>query len=72
MPGWIFIDWAMTERSEVTGALDALYAAALDDFASLAETVMADSRAAADARARAERTRARIRICLGRGRGRVR
>jgi alpha-L-rhamnosidase len=57
MPGWIFIDWAMTERSEVIGALDALYAAALDDFASLAETVMADSRAAADARACAERTR---------------
>jgi alpha-L-rhamnosidase len=58
MPGWIFIDWAMTERSEVTGALDALYAAALDDFASLAWTVMADSRAAADANNRAERTRA--------------
>ena len=57
MPGWIFIDWAMTERSEVTGALDALYAAALDDFASLAETVIADSHAAADARARAQRTR---------------
>ena len=57
MPGWIFIDWAMTERSEVIGALDALYAAALDDFASLAETVMADSRAAADAHACAERTR---------------
>jgi len=57
MPGWIFIDWAMTERSEVTGALDALYAAALDDFAPLAETVMADSRAAADARAHAQRTR---------------
>ncbi len=57
MPGWIFIDWAMTERSEVTGALDALYAAALDDFASLADAVMADSRAAADARASAERTR---------------
>jgi alpha-L-rhamnosidase len=57
MPGWIFIDWAMTERAEVTGALDALYAAALDDFASLAETVMADSRAAADARAYAKRTR---------------
>ncbi|MGC1190982.1 MAG: alpha-L-rhamnosidase C-terminal domain-containing protein, partial [Candidatus Binatus sp.] len=55
--GWIFIDWAMTERSEVTGALDALYAAALDDFASLADAVMADSRAAADARASAERTR---------------
>jgi len=57
MPGWICIDWAMTERSEVTGALDALYAAALDDFASLADTVMADSRAAADARACAQRTR---------------
>jgi alpha-L-rhamnosidase len=57
MPGWIFIDWAMTERSDVTGALDALYAAALDDYASLAETVLADSREAADARARAERTR---------------
>jgi hypothetical protein len=57
MPGWIFIDWAMTERSEVTGALDALYAAALDDFATLADTVMADSRGAADARACAQRTR---------------
>jgi hypothetical protein len=57
MPGWIFIDWAMTERSEVTGALDALYAVALDDFAILASTVLTDSRAAADARARAERTR---------------
>ncbi len=58
MPGWIFIDWAMTERSEVTGALDALYAAALDDFAALAWTVMADSHATADANNRAERTRA--------------
>jgi len=57
MPGWIFIDWAMTERSEVTGALDALYAAALDDFASLAETVIADSRTATDARASAQQTR---------------
>ena len=57
MPGWIFIDWAMIERAEVTGALDALYAAALDDFAALAETVMADSRGAADSRACAERTR---------------
>ena len=57
MPGWIFIDWAMTERSEVTGALDALYAAALDDYASLAESVMQDSRTAGDARAGAARTR---------------
>ncbi|HYK65949.1 MAG TPA: alpha-L-rhamnosidase C-terminal domain-containing protein [Patescibacteria group bacterium] len=57
MPGWVFVDWAMTERAEVTGALDALYAAALDDFASLAETVIQDSRAGSDARTRAERTR---------------
>jgi alpha-L-rhamnosidase len=57
MPGWIFIDWAMTERAEVTGALDALYAAALNDYASLAEIVMEDSHSASDARARVERTR---------------
>ncbi len=57
MPGWVFIDWAMTERSEVTGALDALYASALDDFAFLADAALGDPRAAADARARAERTR---------------
>ncbi len=57
MPGWIFIDWAMTERAEVTGALDALYAAALDDFAALCTMVLGDPRTAADARARAERTR---------------
>jgi len=53
--------WAMTERSEVTGALDALYASALDDFASLAWTVMADSHAAADAHARARANPLRIR-----------
>ncbi len=57
MPGWVFIDWAMTERSDVTGALDALYAAALDDFARLADAALGDARLAADARARAERTR---------------
>jgi alpha-L-rhamnosidase len=57
MPGWTFIDWAMTERAEVTGAVDALYAAALDDFARLADAALSDARAAADARSRAERTR---------------
>lgn len=57
MPGWMFIDWAMTERAEVTGAIDALYAAALEDFALLAETALGDTRAAADARVRALRTR---------------
>jgi alpha-L-rhamnosidase len=58
MPGWIFIDWAMTQKSDVTGALDALYAAALDDFAMLAERALGDSGIAEDARVRADRTRA--------------
>ncbi len=58
MPGWMFVDWAMTERSDVVGAVDALYAAALDDFAWLAETALADSRAAAEARSKAARTHA--------------
>ncbi len=57
MPGWIFIDWAMTEKSEVVGALDALYAAALDDFAMLCERALDDFRSAAIFRAQAQRTR---------------
>ena len=58
MPGWTFIDWAMTERAEATAAMDALYAAALDDFAAVAETALGEPRLAAGARARAARTRA--------------
>ena len=58
MPGWMFIDWAMTERAEVIGAIDALYAAALDAFASLAYTALDQPEIAVDAIARAERTRA--------------
>ena len=57
MAGWIFIDWAMTQKSEVVGALDALYAAALDDFAMLSERVLEDFHAAIDLGARANRTR---------------
>jgi alpha-L-rhamnosidase len=57
MPGWIFVDWAMTQKSDVTAALDALYAAALDDFATLADAALGDLRIADDARARAQRTR---------------
>lgn len=34
LPSWVFVDWAMTQRSEVIGAVDALYAAALDDLSS--------------------------------------
>lgn len=36
VPGWIFIDWAQTERGPNTAALDALYILALEDFATLA------------------------------------
>ena len=57
MPGWIFIDWAMTQKSEVVGALDALYAAALDDFVMLCERALEDFRSAAMFRSRANRTR---------------
>jgi alpha-L-rhamnosidase len=57
MPGWIFIDWAMTQKDEVVGALDALYAAALDDFASLCERALGDDRSAAEMRKRAQHTR---------------
>ena len=34
-PGWVFIDWAQLDRDVVTGAHDALYAAALEDYATL-------------------------------------
>ena len=37
VPGIVFVDWAQTERGEVTGAVDALYAAALVDYANLCE-----------------------------------
>jgi len=56
MPGWLFIDWAMTERAEVVGAIDALYAAALDD-AALMYDAAEEPRRAADLRDRAVRTR---------------
>lgn len=34
-PGWVFIDWAQVDRDAVIGAHDALYAAALEDYAAL-------------------------------------
>jgi hypothetical protein len=53
VPGWVFIDWATTQRSEVVGALDALYAVALEDAAALgvggASELAGRSRAALDA-----------------------
>jgi hypothetical protein len=50
MPGIVFVDWAQTERGEATAAVDALYAAALLDYASLCDWV-GDGRRADDARA---------------------
>ncbi len=56
MPGWMFIDWAMVDKSDATAAIDALYAAALDDFATLSRAVGDSARATeADARAAASR-----------------
>ncbi|MBA2316782.1 MAG: hypothetical protein H0V93_03245 [Euzebyales bacterium] len=34
-PGWVFIDWAQLDRDIVTGTHDALYAAALEAYATL-------------------------------------
>lgn len=34
-PGWVFVDWAQVDRGLVTGVHDALYAAALHDYAEL-------------------------------------
>ena len=34
-PGWVFIEWAQTDRDTVIGAHDAYYAAALEDYATL-------------------------------------
>lgn len=36
VPGWVFIDWAQTERGSNIAALDAFYVLALEDFASIA------------------------------------
>lgn len=35
VPGWVFLDWAQVDRDVITGAHDALYATALEDYASL-------------------------------------
>ncbi len=34
-PGWVFLDWAQVDRDSITGAHDALYAAALEAYAEL-------------------------------------
>jgi hypothetical protein len=52
LPGIVFVDWAQTERAEVTAAVDALYAAALLDHARLLELVLGDVAGAEDARRR--------------------
>lgn len=56
MTGWIFIDWAQTERGRNIAAVDALYALALDDAACLAEA-LGDEGTARRLRARADRSR---------------
>jgi hypothetical protein len=60
VPGWVFVDWAATERAEVIGAVDALYALALDDFAVLVTAVDGSAADVEDARAGADRSRAAL------------
>ena len=56
LSGWVFVDWAQTERRANTAAIDALYALALDDLATIADAID-DAGTARRARARADRTR---------------
>ena len=56
LPGIVFVDWAQTERAEVTAAVDALYAAALLDHARMLELVLDDAAGAEDARRRQQIT----------------
>lgn len=56
VPGWVFIDWAQTERGPKMAALDALYILALEDFASLA-AARGQKRWAGRARVLARRSR---------------
>jgi len=58
VPNWIFIDWAMTERAEIIGVLDALYALTLTDYAWLQEQVTGDTQEIAVARAGVKQTQA--------------
>jgi len=69
MPGWIFIDWAMMQKAEVVGALDALYAAALDDFAMLCERALEDYHSASAFRSQANRTRQAFELLWDESRG---
>lgn len=56
LQNWVFIDWAQTERRGNIAAADALYALALDDFATLADAT-GNSGMADRARSRAAHTR---------------
>ena len=57
LTGWIWIDWAQTERGRNTAAADALYALALDDAAMLADA-LGESGSARRFRSRLAATRA--------------
>jgi hypothetical protein len=57
LTGWVFVDWAQLERRRHVAAVDAMYAMALDDAATLAEAI-GDAGTAERLRARVLRTRA--------------
>ncbi len=56
MTGWVWIDWAQTERRRQVAAADALYALALTDAAMLA-AALGDDGTAGRLRSRADRSR---------------
>lgn len=68
VPGWVFIDWAQTERGPHIAALDALYAWALELFAQLCD-VAGNHGSAQRARTRAATTRAAFESYWDEGRG---
>jgi alpha-L-rhamnosidase len=69
LPGWTFIDWAMIDKSDATAAIDALYAAALDDFAALASAASLEPHIADDAQRRAAQTRTAFELYWDESRG---
>ena len=69
LPGWVFVDWAQTERGQITGAVDALHAAALEDLAAMLRAVTGDEFGADREARRAQQTRAAFEVLWDERRG---
>ena len=69
VPNWIFIDWAMTERADIIGVLDALYALTLTDYLWLVEQLTGDTQEIAAVRHAIEYTQAAFELLWDETRG---